>query len=402
MFEVPIMSYVIVTDGRSRASVPIIRSLGRRGIKIISGDSLRICSSFFSKYTKKRIIYPDPDKYPEEFVSYMLDYVRKNDVEMIIPVRDGAAMALSKYKEELSKYTAIPLADYKTMSAARDKAQTMKIAEDIGIPHPRTEYSTHPNFSQINSSFVFPLVVKPRESSGSRGIVYVDSPQDLEKTYNEVSSKYGPSMIQEYIPYGGAYGVSMLFREGKQKAFFTHKRLREYPPSGGPSTLRESVRHPIAEKYASDLLKHMKWHGVAMCEFRVDSRDNVPKLMEINPRFWGSLSLAIFAGVDFPYLLYNVGLGNDVESVSDYRLNVRTRWLLMGDILWFLKNPEKLKALPEFMKFRDKDLGYDIESFEDPLPAIGAILEAAVSLTKKDRRTHAFNRGWKDKKEEKR
>jgi len=131
-----------------------------------------------------------------------------------------------------------------------------------------------------------------------------------------------------------------------------------------------------------------------MVEFRIDPRDGKPKLMEINPRFWGSLQLAIYSGVDFPYLLYKMAIDGDVEPVFEYKTGIKVRWLLLGDILRFLgiQNSNKLKALPEFLKFRG--MGYDVLSLRDPMPALGAVLEGLKSMTLKERRNHAFDRGW--------
>jgi len=128
-----------------------------------------------------------------------------------------------------------------------------------------------------------------------------------------------------------------------------------------------------------------------MVEFRVDARNNEPKLMEINPRFWGSLELAVVSGVDFPYLLYQMAVNGDVEPVTDYKIGKKVRWLL-GDFLLFLSTKNKLEKLPEFFDFRG--IGDDLLSVDDPLPAIGMIIENIKSLTLKERRKHAFNRGW--------
>jgi predicted ATP-grasp superfamily ATP-dependent carboligase len=112
----------------------------------------------------------------------------------------------------------------------------------------------------------------------------------------------------------------------------THRRLREKPPSGGVSVLRESIAVPPALAAAADrLLAALAWHGVCMMEFKLDARDGVPRLMEINPRFWGSLALAIDAGVDFPWLLYALAAGAPPAPVTSYRLGVRSRWEL-GDL----------------------------------------------------------------------
>jgi predicted ATP-grasp superfamily ATP-dependent carboligase len=156
------------------------------------------------------------------------------------------------------------------------------------------------------------------------------------------------------------------------RACFVHRRLRDYPVRGGPSTLRESVRHPQIEELGIRLLRSLQWYGVAMVEFKVDPRDNQPKLMELNPRFWGSLALAIHAGVDFPYLLYKMAMGEEFDPVLDYEVGVRCRWLLPGDILHFLTNPQRFHLTPSFFQFRG--MAYDILSRDDPMPTVGRFL----------------------------
>jgi predicted ATP-grasp superfamily ATP-dependent carboligase len=383
------MDTIFVTDGRSRASVAIIRSLGMKGLNIISGESYPINPSFFSRFVKKRVIYPDPRKNPDMFLDFILQFIRKNKVDMIIPVRDDATLILSKNREEIDQYSRIVVGEYATLMKARDKAETIRIAKAEQVPHPYTQITE--TSDQIDTNLNFPLILKPRKSSGSRGISLVNTEAELFEKYEKISKIFGPPMIQEFIPYGGAIGVSMLFNKGQPRAIFTHKRIREYPRSGGPSTLRESIRHQDAEKNAIKLLEAMNWHGVAMVEFRIDSRDGIPKLMEINPRFWGSLSLAINAGVDFPDLLYEMGKDGDIKQCTDYQLGVKNRWLI-GDLLWLLSSRNKRKDFFEFMHF--SKIGSDEFILNDPLPLLGAFLEGGTALLKREKRKHSFERGW--------
>jgi predicted ATP-grasp superfamily ATP-dependent carboligase len=117
-----------------------------------------------------------------------------------------------------------------------------------------------------------------------------------------------------------------------------------------------------------------------MVEFKHDLRDGIPKLMEINPRFWGSLALAIESGVNFPYLMYRMSCGEDFKPVEEYQTGKKCRWLLPGDLLHFLHNPRRMQMVPSFFNFRDKDTAYDILSLEDPLPAFGRILTPLTFL----------------------
>jgi hypothetical protein len=112
--------------------------------------------------------------------------------------------------------------------------------------------------------------------------------------------------------------------------------------------------------------------------------------MELNPRFWGSLALAIHAGVDFPYLLYKMAMGEAFEPVRDYEVGVRCRWLLPGDILHFLQNPDRFHLEPSF--FECRGTFDDILSWDDPLPTIGSFLTLFSLIWDKDLRRYLTRR----------
>jgi predicted ATP-grasp superfamily ATP-dependent carboligase len=138
-------------------------------------------------------------------------------------------------------------------------------------------------------------------------------------------------LIQERVN-GPGSGLFALCEHGNIRAAFAHRRIREKPPSGGVSVLREAIPvEPATLRYAEKLLSALNWHGVAMVEFKFDNADMTPKLMEINGRFWGSLQLAVDAGVDFPWLLYCMYQGKPMENNLAYRSGVKTRWFL-GDV----------------------------------------------------------------------
>ena len=299
--------------------------------------------------------------------------MRSNHYQAIFPVTDETIVPIAKHKEEFSKYTLIPPPDYETLAKAMDKAQTIRIAQENDIACPKTYLVD--NIKEVEA-IQFPVVIKPRSSSGSRGLTLCQSVEELSSSYPKVIAAYGPCMIQEYIPPGSEeLGVYALLNFNSElRAATVQKRLRSYPVSGGPSTLRETVNRPELVEIALRLLKALRWSGVAMVEFKIDPRDNKPKLMEVNPRWWGSLQLSILSGVDFPYLLYKLITEGDIEPVLNYRVGVRCRWMLPGDILWFFSAPGKLRNLPKFLKFEHND---DIISWKDLGPTLGFLLASA-------------------------
>src|SRR5659263_41171 len=161
------MTRVLVTDGRSRASLAVVRSLGKRDLKVTCGEAFN-CSTFYSKYSE-RFLYPPPDKQPELFIESILDLVKTKKFEAIIPVRDDATLLLSKNKDLFKDIVNIPVADYETLCIGRDKSQTIKLALKNNVPCPKTYFPENANdLLRFQDELEFPLVIKPHESSGSR------------------------------------------------------------------------------------------------------------------------------------------------------------------------------------------------------------------------------------------
>ena len=106
--------------------------------------------------------------------------------------------------------------------------------------------------------------------------------------------------------------------------------------------------------------------------------------MEINPRFWGSLSLPIFAGVNFPYLLYKLVTEGNVKKVSSYKLNIKSRWV-GGDFLYLLHTKHKLKFLKEFLNFNEKGTYIEDIAKDDPLPFFSRPLSFVYMFNRKIR-----------------
>lgn len=360
---------VLVTDGHFRKTLAVVRSLGRKGIQVTVGEKTLLNTSFFSKYCSKRLVYPSPRRYPDQFIQCLLREIAETHYDCLFPMEEETLLLIAKYRSEISKHTYLLIPDLQQIEFVRDKGKLVRFAEAHGIPVPKT-YEDLPLWGGEES-----YVIKPRISSGSFGIVYVKNREDLLPSYQRIHQRYPYPLIQEYIPDGaGTYGFSALFDEASNvRAAFVHKKLRMYPVQGGPSTLREGVEHPQIMELGLSLLRSLSWVGIAMVEFKVDPRDGIPKLMEINPRFWGSLQLAIFSEVDFPYLILKMAKGEWFDPVLRYPVGRRSRWLLFGDILHFINNPGRFCLQPSFFRFFEPETCDDMISGDDPLPVVGAM-----------------------------
>lgn len=385
---------VFVVDGAERTSLAIARSLGKKGIEVHCGESYRGSTTALSKYCKRSFVYPDPQIDCDKFIEWLMGILKNGNYEAIYSSREVTTIPISYYKKELEKYTRVPFPDYDKMLMTHDKAKTFEFAMDRGIPMPKTYFvESMMELEEISNTIEYPVVVKPRcKTTWNRGRPvmlkvtsrnYVSNKNDLINISGDIFKKSGKMpLIQEYI-YGEGYGVEVLCNHGEPRAIFMHKRLREYPITGGASTLRESVYNEKMKNIGLKLMEALNWHGVAMVEFKLDEKDGEPKLMEVNGRFWGSLPLSIASGVDFPYLLHKMITEGDVEKVFEYKIGVKCRWLISGDMLWFLASLEnrenRWNVLREFFKFRG--MVYDILSKEDFMPAIGALRVIVHQMT---------------------
>jgi len=377
---------VIITHARVRSALAATRSLGRRGIKVITADYTYPSTSFFSKYSSSYFVYPSYKQAPRRFIECLKHYIQRKGIDVLMPISEETYV-ISKYKNIFDGMVKVPVAEYDKIAKANNKRYLMRFADEIGVNTPQT-YTINciEELRKIAKKIEYPAVIKLVEGRGAAGVRYVYSEEELLAKYKEVVQKFNLNpfnypLIQEYIP-GTGYGVSMLFNHGEPRAIFTHRRIREYPITGGPSTARISVRHAKMEKYATMLLKELEWHGVAMVEFKLDERTKEPVLMEINPRFWGSLNQAICAGVDFPYLLYTMATEGDVKPVFTYKIGVRTRWMI-GDLralVDYIRTEKRTEVLKDF--FRLNGQYYDDIDLSDPLPIIVEIMIPIMNLVK--------------------
>jgi len=380
------MLRAIVLDGMWNKSLAAVRSLGRKGIKVTVGETTRLATALFSKYCQRRLIYPCPETYPKQFLNVIEEELMKTSYQVLLPMELSTQLLLTSHRERIEKYTSLPFAPAEIARKLHDKAFVYKVANHMGIETPETIcVKDLSELKGVHRRVRFPVVIKPRNSSGSRGIVYVEQPELLIENYKMVHRHYPYPLVQERIPSGGdAIGVCLLLNYHSQtRASFAYKRLREYPVEGGPSTLRMSIKNDKLVKQSSVMLEELGWIGVAHVEFKVDPRDGIAKLLEVNPRFWGSLQLAIDAGVDFPYLLFRLATEGDIEPCNEYREGVLSRWLLPGDLLHFLHNPNRFRLKPGFFDFSIKD---DIIIKEDLMPLWGRLLSVFAFLFNKNYR----------------
>lgn len=389
------MRTCLVLDAEMQCSLPVIESLRKRGFHVTAGSHKRVNMGFFSRYPNARTIYPSPLKSPAAFLERIFELVKERRYDFILPTDDVSGEILTAHKDRLETYTRLPMVSHEIFMRARDKSQTLKLAIQNKVPCPKTFFPDEQEIEDISENILYPVLVKPNISSGSRGISLVTCKADLMKTYREVKASFGECHIQEYIPKGGLQYKADLFLDNDQnlKAAIVYSKLRYFPVSGGSSVVNRTVQYPQILENAYRILKAMGWYGFADFDFVTDPRDEIPKIVEINPRVPACLRITLAAGVDFPYLIAKLAMSEPIPLIDSYKLDVYLRYLPL-DILWFLKSPERFSAEPNFFKFFGRDLYDQIISLRDPGPIFGFCLENLLALFNWEARKTRYSRGW--------
>jgi len=369
---------VLIPAMEKRSALVAARSLGKRGIEIIGCSDKRCNPGFFSKYCHKKYLYRSPFSDVRGYLDDIKKIIEKEKPEVFLPINEETLLPLLEHREELEKIIKLPLPPNEILAKASNKILAGEVVKLLNIPCPKEGRE-------------FPLVARPIQSRRIEGneivadkLFYIRSKKDLSQIDLE---RY---FLQEYLP-GQGYGFYALFDRGNPKAYFMMRRIHEVPFTGGPSSLRESIYDENLKEYGLRILEALNWHGVAMVEFRKDKRDGDFKFIEINGRLWGSLALAYYAGVDFPWLLFQLAQGEKIQEKFDYKLGIRCRWLF-GDVSYLLSvlfgrkidwRPSRLKAILEFFNFFQKDLHYDYFTKDDLKPALMNLLFFPIKVFKK-------------------
>ncbi|MCU4742809.1 ATP-grasp domain-containing protein [Natronoglomus mannanivorans] len=384
----------LVLDGRAVSSLAVVRSLGQKDYSIHCGESFKWNITRFSKYVDKTIVYPSAEDKPEQFVNTLLNVVRQIGYDVIIPTRDATTKLLAANQDRFNQYTNLYLAEKHEVATFMDKGETIKLAQDADIPTPTTYFPEEDDLKTIKAKIEYPALVRARQSSGSRGIIRAESDEELEKAYETVAAEYETPMIQEYVEKSGYTTACILLDDDQELvASFSYERVKEYPLSGGPTVVGVSTDDTEAKQYAKDLLQEGSWKGVAEVEFILD-QDGTPRLLEVNPRFWMPVHLAVTSGVDFPHMIAELALNQPVGSPTTYKTSVTYRWVLPNEILHLIKSNDKTTNIREMVQSTWENTSYGVLSVHDPGPIVGTAVQSISFLLDAEKRKMVLDRDW--------
>ena len=407
------MTRVLVTDAGRASGLAVLRSLGRRGIEVVAADESRRSRAFVSRYADARVVYPSPLRDAKGAVEAIARAAEAHEVDLVLPVGEDVVVLLAATRDRFAGIAPLALPEPDALATTRDKLRTVELAARLGVPAPQTRLvETAAEADEAIESFSWPVVLKPQASRrldpGQNverfAVAYAADREQLALLLRRFEGRCAV-LLQEYWR-GEGHGVGLLLRRGETLLAFQHRRLREVPYTGGPSSFREGVPlDPELLDYSQRLLGALEWTGPAMVEFKLGP--NGASLMEINGRLWGSLALAVKSGVDLPARMVDVFLSPETpreQAQLDYEAGVRSRDLGLelswaGSVLRgaprydFLDVPSRREGLETLVRLLDPRDGFDVMSARDPLPGLAELLGLAVKVPARLLRSTRLQRG---------
>ena len=242
-------------------------------------------------YSKTLIKYHT--KYIDEFllinkvnlIDSLTFVINKFNIDIFFPVNNDKLKEFLK-SHVLNNTVLNYMGDYSAFNRLNDKKELFKLARNLSINVPT-------NYSNLISAAI-PFVIKPKSESSAKGVIYINSEYQKRKFLNKELSDL---VIQEYVQ-GIGVGLSLYAKNGEILNYYGHKRIAEYPVTGGSSTYRASWFDERMLEIANKLVKEIKYSGFVMFEFKLTNQNKL-YLIEANPRIWGSINQGLQEGINY-------------------------------------------------------------------------------------------------------
>jgi D-aspartate ligase len=326
--EAPVRSSVgttvaLVAAGHTMA-LAVVRALGEAGIPVgvLHYDDRDTAQA--SKYAVARIRVPHPLHSEQQYVDALIDVARAFGGSLLIPASDESVVAISRNRDVLAARYRVACPEWRVAERFIDKSQTYAIAARCGVPAPRTVVPrTEDDLDSAAAALGFPLLLKPAESHrfyqrfGCK-LIEIDSAATLRPWYARTVAAGLAVTLQELIPGDDASVVNYnaYLVDGEPVAEFTARQLRKAPPHYGSPRVAVGEEIPEVIQPGRALLRAMEFEGFACIEFKLDRRDGVYKLMDVNGRHNLSGLLAVRSGINFPLLQYRHLVDGEIPAVG--------------------------------------------------------------------------------------
>lgn len=376
---------VLITGGDTRPGLAVARSLARRGVSLLVVGQ-KPDMAFRSRHVDLSVIGPSSKAQPRAFVDFLLELIEKYEIRLLIPLPDSDVFVVNRSRYEFEACTKLAIANDDSLRSVLDKRLNLEIARSVGVPCPRQfELKSPEQIPEMIELLGFPVVLKspgpsfdPATPDPPFRVLFAHDERQL-RGYVEAYCGSGNTPLFQECAVGSVHNLCCFAARGEVIAIHQYHSLRRHQGAG---VLRRIVTPmPQVEHYARELMRAVKWDGVAHLGFFVSADQQRVWYMETNGRFWGSVQGSIDAGWDFPFWAYRYFRFGETPSPPPIRLGSLTCWH-RGDLESLLTyyrggevpatgtHPTKLKATLQYLSGFRPAIHPDVFRWSDPLPGI--------------------------------
>lgn len=294
----------VVTGTHNRIGYAVVRSLHAAGIPVWAGGTSALAMGRVSRFPEGRFYHPHPVKDPEGFVACLARIGERLGRSVLMPSGPETLLVAQAWPR-LEPFFAATLPALAQIETVIDKLRLADVAAAAGMAHPKTGAA-----GTDGPPFNFPVVVKPRRGAGGWLLRVCSDRRSYRQAVGAVTAAGAEPVCQPYVGDGLA-GSAMLFDHGRESLRFSYRVTLTLGRDGGTPVVRIGEASLGVEDGLSRLLTGLGWHGVVQADF-VLGGSGPPQLVDLNPRFWGSLYCATLSGVNFPAGCYDLARGRAV------------------------------------------------------------------------------------------
>lgn len=370
---------VLVLDGNGRQTLTMVHGLKEIGCKVASICQTKKDLCYASKLPDEKLMYSGK-LYTEEFHSFVIEALKTNKYDVIMPIGDFSTEYVTSHEDELKKYVRLACATRSAFEKASNKQYTLETAMRLGIPCANTRLDGQDIHEYLKTAS-FPIIIKPRNGTGSIGFHKLNTEEEFWSIVKREKINIDEYVVQEFVDHQIRHGTYILVdQHGVVKSALASEVIRWYPIDAGTSTVSMSVDDPHVIEYAGKLLAEIGWQGFANIGFMIEKETGNPKLLEINGRIPAPMKLTWMCGINAAKQLIEMVYD---QEVTDYGKNTKYGMMArhsQADLMWFVKSPNRFKAKPSWFSWKNtSDLVY---WKGDPKPAIVYTLRAFTQYGK--------------------
>lgn len=382
-----------IVAGASYRALAVVRSLGRQGVPVWV---LRTDEHSVSRYSRFAVgVAPWPQGDDLERRDELLRIVERNGLTgwALIATDDEDAATIARLHGTLSEYLVLTVPPWEVLEAAYDKRVMHAVAERAQVAQPMTVFPRSPE--QLRQVERFPVVLKPAHKAVRNELTEAkcwraDDRAALSALHARARRLMDPSalMVQEHVAGDGQFSFGALCQDGHVLASVTARRTRQFPAEfGRASTFVETIEDTTVAEDAQRLLAAMRLTGLVEVEFKRDPRTGANLLLDVNPRAWGWQSIGATAGVDFPYLLWQMACALPVPPVE---ARPGVGWMRMVfDVPAAAVGLRTGLTVREYLRSFRRPLAHAVLAADDPLPGLLDTVLLGSIFASRLRRGHA-------------